>query len=142
MPLQSLYFLDLVYPFARRIGYRSRDPHVAASRMTETDVRISAHVHNAVSITFVHQISLYPKPHSFGQVNAEQDSRCLACFKFRFLKGPQTKKCRAAHGLNLARTAEGRYRTKYTVQWVRARNWASFRYMGIFLAKPQIHSRL
>jgi len=57
--------------------------------MIKTDVRISAHVHHAFYIAFVHKISFYPKLIFFGQIHTELGSRCLTCFKFRVLKGPQ-----------------------------------------------------
>lgn len=39
----------------------SCDPHAVASNVTESDVRIMVPVHNAVSITFVLDIWVYPK---------------------------------------------------------------------------------
>jgi hypothetical protein len=67
---------------------RGCDPHVAASNATESDVRIAVHVHNAFFITFVHGISVYPKPSRFGQIHTEPSSRRLAYCKFRILRGP------------------------------------------------------
>ena len=50
-----------------------RDPHIAAAfSVTESHVRISAHVHNAISIIFVHQISLNPKRFLFGHIYTDQ----------------------------------------------------------------------
>ncbi|CDQ12151.1 protein of unknown function [Acidithiobacillus ferrivorans] len=42
----------MAYFITSRIGYRGRDPHVADSSVTESDVRIVVHVHN-VFIIFV-----------------------------------------------------------------------------------------
>jgi len=57
--------------------------------VTESDVRIVVHVHNDVFINFVHGISVYPKPHLFGQLHAENALMALTCFKFRILTGPR-----------------------------------------------------
>jgi len=83
--------LALTYSITSRIGYGGRDPHVATSSVTESDVRIAVHVHNAVFITFVHLVSVYPKPHRFGQIHTELGSRRLAYFKFRILRGPHNR---------------------------------------------------
>jgi hypothetical protein len=66
--------LAFAYSITSRIGYSGRDPHVAASSVIESDVRIAVHVHNAVFITFVHQVSVYPKPHHFGWIHTEPGS--------------------------------------------------------------------
>jgi hypothetical protein len=58
--------------------------------VTESDVRIVVHVHNDVFITFVHGISVYPKPHRFGQIHTEPGSWRYRGRDYPLLSTPRT----------------------------------------------------